>query len=850
MISSARMPTLLRRLGLGRVAAKLRRRPDSEHELTFNRLLLSSAILIYLLIAREGGSVAAAAALDAAALPFLTFELMAAGLFIHILCVPGISHPRRIVGIVSDIGIFSYGLHLSGQAGSALFLIYFWAVLGNGFRFGVRYLALAAAAAVVGFSIVVVTTPFWQSQIPLAAGLLGALVVIPAYTAVLIRKLSEAKRQAEEASRAKSLFLASISHELRTPLNAIIGLSDLLAGSHRTGEDREMIDTIGRSGRSLLTLINALLDFSRIEAGKVEAKAEEVDLALVLRQVRDIVGVMARSKGLRVAVHIDARAPRRIVTDRRHLEEILINLAGNAVKFTSSGLVLIQVDVEPGEDGPRLAVAVTDTGIGIAPESQARIFESFTQADGTIIDRFGGTGLGLAIVKQLVDLHGGEIGVVSTPGAGSTFSFRFPVGVATAPAEAAPVPAMVFLSRQGERIDGLDAPLLHGRDVAEARAHVADLVRRGSRRPIVLVDADDAPGELDAIAEALLAEATPDEPCLVLVCREAVDASLAAPLRRLYTTELDPARRPAIETVALAASLGGDRDEAERAPIVVKRSLSILVADDNKSNQMVIGKILERAGHRVEAVGDGEAAVERMLAVAYDLVLMDVNMPVMNGIEATKFYRFAALGTRAVPIVALTADATAEAESRCREAGMAACLTKPIEPAELIAAIEALVGDAAPRSLQADEATQAASDPAEADAETTTPAMDDGKLADLEALGGSAFVDELIATFTDEAARALRALGAAVANEDVTAFRNHAHALRSGAANVGALRVYRMCLDWREIDARELAVEGERHLRDLEREFSEVRAAIAQRDGPASGSEERSSDEPAAKRRA
>lgn len=849
MSRTGRLPKLMHRLGLGRLAARLRRRPDSEHELTFNRLLLSSAILIYLLIARRWGSTAAAEALDVATLPFLTFEVMAAALFVHILCVPGVSHPRRLVGIASDIGIFSYGLHLSGQAGSALFLIYFWAVLGNGFRFGVRYLALAAGAAVVGFSIVVATTPFWQSQMPLAAGLLGALVVIPAYTAVLIRKLSEAKRQAEEASRAKSLFLASISHELRTPLNAVIGLSDLLAQSHPTGEDREMIDTIARSGRSLLSLINALLDFSRIEAGKVEAKSEDVDLPLLLRQVRDIVGVMARGKGLRVALHLGPNTPRRIVTDRRHLEEILINLAGNAVKFTSAGLVLIRVDVETTVDGPRLAVAVSDTGIGIAPESQARIFESFTQADGTIIDRFGGTGLGLAIVRQLVDLHGGEIGVVSPPGEGSTFSFRFPVGIPTpaetTSADASPSPPMVLLSRGAPSLDGLDATLLEARDVAEARRHVADLVARGIRRPIVLVDAAEAPDALAATAEDLLAGATPDEPCLVLCRRVATDEPLPARLCELYTAEIDP-NRPVRETIDVLVALVCEKDAGRQAPAALKRSLSILVADDNKSNQMVIGKILERAGHRVEAVGDGEAAVDRMLAEPFDLVLMDVNMPVMNGIEATKFYHFAALGTRPVPIVALTADATPEAQARCKEAGMAACLTKPIEPDDLIAALDTVVGDAPPRTLPVAPAPAGASETVDAEA----PAMDDGKLADLEALGGRDFVDELIATFSDEAAQALRALSAAVADEDVAAFRNHSHALRSGAANIGALRVYRMCLDWRQISAHELAVEGEHHLRDLEREFAEVRAAIAQRDGVASGSAEDPAARLPARRRA
>lgn len=848
MTRTARAPARSRHR-LGRLMATLRRRPDTEHELTFNRLLLSSAILIYLLIARQMGSTAAADALDRALVPFLIFETMSAALFVHMLCNPGVSHWRRTIGVFSDMGIFSYGLHVSGQAGSALFLIYFWGVLGNGFRFGVRYLALAAATAVVGFSIVVATTPFWQSQLALAAGLLGALVVIPAYTATLIRKLSEAKRLAEEANRSKSLFLASISHELRTPLNAIIGLSDLLAGSRPVGEEREMIDTIGRSGRSLLSLINSLLDLSRIEAGKVEMKSEEVDLPLLLRQVREIVDVVARTKGVRVALHVTARTPRRIVTDRRQLEEILINLASNAVKFTSAGMVLIDVDVETTEEGAELAVAVTDTGIGIAPESLARIFESFTQADATIIDRYGGTGLGLAIVKQLVELHGGEIKVDSTPGEGSTFSFHFAVGTSVAPASAKAAPPMVLLARRAQTLDGVDANLLLGHDVAEAHAHIAALKARGQRRPIVLVAASDVEGSFEDVAEALLEGTGPNEPCLVLWHWTPPAEPTPARLRRLYTTAFDPTHRSAAETVTIVASLAAEQEGSATKAVAAGRRLSILVADDNKSNQMVIGKILERAGHDVEMADNGEVAVDRMLAEPFDLVLMDVNMPVMNGIEATKFYYFAALGHRHLPIVALTADATEEAAKRCKEAGMAACLTKPIEASELIAAIDSLVGDAAPRTLPS-----ALPAPLPVDAEKpevdTGAAIDDTKLADLEALGGRIFVDELIETFVDEAAGALRALSRAVAEEDVTAFRNHAHALRSGAANIGALRVYRLCLDWRQIDARELAIEGEHHLRDLEREFDAIHAAIGQRGVETPRSPDGAAARPADRRRA
>lgn len=809
--------------------ALLRERPDTEHELTANRLLISSTILIYLVIAQALGSQEAAAALNVAALPVFLFELFAAGIFVHILLYPGASPIRRIAGIFADIGMFSYGLHASGEAGAAMFLVYFWAVLGNGFRFGVFYLTIATVTAVAGFLVVHQTTLFWQQQPMVSLGLIGALIVIPAYSSKLIRKLSQAKREAEQASQAKSLFLASMSHELRTPLNAVIALSDLLVQMQMPPEQRDMVRTIGRSGRSLLSLIEAVLDLSKIEAGQTSVVPQKVDLPQLLGDVRAMIGVNAEQKGLRIALHMASGTPRFVMADRRHLEEILLNLASNAVKFTETGHVRIEVALDRSQGQDLVRFEVADTGIGIDEAAHARIFERFTQADGTIMDRFGGTGLGLAIVKQLVRAMGGDIGVRSAPGEGSTFHFHLPTEV---PVEeelplAEPLPFVLLGDRRV-----LPQPLQPFATVTDGVEMAIEAARalfaNTGRRPAIVIDADvpgPSPGQL---AHMLLKPfGRRDEPVLVLLDRHGEAMPLAPVLRDVFFCVTGRDYTQNLANIAALTTGGSLAPEDAILPDASSVSWRILIADDNKTNQMVLGKILEMAGHRHEIVDDGEAAVERMLKGDLDLVLMDVNMPVMNGIEATKFYNFASLGSRKIPVIAVTADATGEAAERCREAGMAACVTKPIEPRVLLDVIAATLADAEPPEIASVLPTSAV--PAEDEPLVEHPVIDPSTCSALEKLGGADFVDTLLSQFVDDSVSALNALAAAVAEEDVHGFRNSAHALRSAAANVGAMRIYQMCLDWREINDPQLAAEGERHVHHLRDEFDRFRSELTLR---------------------
>lgn len=833
---------------LQRFREKMRGRPDSEHELTLSRLALSLVAFSCLFLGYLSGGVEQQRLLQELGGYFLLYTGVTALLFAHLVAYPGVSVMRRLIGIPLDIGVVAYLMHAGGEMTSFTYPIYLWAIFGNGFRFGVEYLVVAAIVGFMSFLAVILTTPFWLDHRELSGGLLFGLFILPTYVSVLIRRLSEAKHQAEEASRAKSLFLASISHELRTPLNAVIGLSDVLLGTRLEREQAEMAKTIGKSGRSLLSLINSILDVSRMELGK-KPQMGELDLHMLLRDIRAMLSVQAKGKGIRLALNIDPRLPRNVVGSYRHFEEVLINLAGNAVKFTSEGYVLIRAKLMSSvHDGPiRLRFEVIDTGIGIAPDAQARIFESFTQADETIIDRFGGTGLGLSIARQLVEAHGGKIGVDSALGSGSTFWFEIEVQPAPAVTEVQTVlPAARILSLDSAIVDAVEGSGCE----TTTFTNIPDLSRVLAATPndadVVLVDERMLGDDREAAAASLWQDNAFSPRSLLLL--SASPDTQTRDLRTYFMSILPlPLTEKALADMVRIGRDGHSHLTADDRPVneIVpsKNVMRILVAEDNRTNQLVITQILTRGGHKPTIVDNGEQAVEALSREQFDLVFMDLNMPVMNGIEASKFYQFATVGQPRVPIVALTADATEDTAIKCRDAGMVECLNKPIEAQRLLALVEryaAMSTTAGHAYVSSDEIEHANQEPwdeesarlAEADADATEDAgvsgpLDERALRDLKTLGGDEFVEEIASQFVSDAASVLKSLSAAVAEQDVHGFRDHAHALRSCAANVGAQAVYKICLDLRAIDAHELAVKGEIHVRDLELQFERAREALA-----------------------
>jgi two-component system sensor histidine kinase RpfC len=820
---------------VARLRQRLRNRPDSEHEMTLNRLALSGIVLSYLVIASWFGSEPAQEMLRTTGVYFAVYQALSLVLFGLVLHQPGVSDKRRLAGIALDVSMFSYAMYAGGEATAPFFPFYLWLIFGNGFRFGNRYLFISMASSIVLFGAVALTNDYWRSHPSLAIGLLASLIFLPLYVALLIRRLSTAIRQAEEANRAKGAFLASISHELRTPLNAIIGLGGLLRDQVRDPEQRHMVGTIVSSGRSLLNLINRILDFSRLEAGRMPSNAIEVDFHVAIRRIESMLKVQAEAKDLAFAVHMTARTPARIVADFSHIEQIVVNLTANAIKFTKTGYVVVGIDaVQHGDDRARVRFEVTDTGIGIAPEAQSRIFDSFTQADATIIDQYGGTGLGLAISSQLVKLLEGTMGLESAPGIGSTFWFE--VDVKTPAAVDLPLPAdlpVVVLAQDKTlhvELGELPVEANAASDFDGVRTLLPALHLDGTRHAVAIVDVRGMPEstaveELRSFANHALA--------VVLITEMPGLAGVPSALRAVsaasFTLPVDGRiLHQALRIGALQADMADDESTAPTAASVKVSGLSVLVAEDNRTNQLVIAKILQRAGHTVEIVENGQAAFDLLMDEEFDIVLMDINMPVMNGIEATKLYRFAALGRRRIPIVALTADATAETETRCLEAGMDACVTKPVEPTRLIEIVEALTSSDlidGPPLVPMDAVTDISSHPKFSS--TAVPVLDTRVLQDLEKLGGGAFVRDLTTQFLSDASMLIAEVEEAAAIGDVQMFQDRIHALRSTAANIGAQRIYELCLSWRQTIASDLVANRDEYTSKLSEEFERVRAALA-----------------------
>jgi two-component system sensor histidine kinase RpfC len=748
----------------------------------------------------------------------------------HCVAAPGKVLVRRSTAMAIDFAATCYELHIGGPDTAWIYPIYLWIIFGNGFRFGEKFLIIATSISAASFALTVGITPFWRAQAQLSAGLLVGMIIVPLYSITLIRKLSDARRRAEVASEAKSLFLASVSHELRTPLNAIVGTGALLEAAAENPEQQEMSRTVVGAARALLSLIDGILDLSRIEAGKMPAVANDFDLAELLGQIQRMMMTQAQAKDLSLTLHVSARTPLRLHGDDRRLREILLNLISNAIKFTQQGGVTVAVDrTSTSEAGDRLRFEVSDTGIGIEREAVDRIFETFEQANSKILNTYGGTGLGLSITKKLVLLLNGEIGVDSVVGQGSTFWFdldfsskRLPVaqtelfqGLRAEVISRHPQSVSELVTRLSEwrvpirAATKLEAEAFAGIYDTENMLGILSLQPRDSERP--------------ASASGLLVKlvASPSHGCP----RNREDRPFISTLAPPFSDE----ELMTVLSVALATSphvTTGSRDLVQAS--LENPNLRILVADDNRMNQLVISKILQKAGHDVKVVGDGGAALDALTDEEFDVAIMDVNMPVMDGVAVVQNFRFGAIGDERLPILGLTADASLETRDRCLAAGMDASITKPIEPAALLAAIDEVVSRIRPKTaVLADESNRVTSISSHPRfSEISIPSFDRKMINHLHDLAGPEFVQEVIDNYLLESRETVDALRQAYESADVEGFRFSAHALRSGAANLGIMRLFEICHDLEMISAHELGEMGPTHLRRLTAELAIVEDAL------------------------
>ena len=681
---------------------------------------------------------------------------------------------------------------------------------------------------------------------------------------VRTEQLEKAKNAAEAASRAKSAFLATMSHEIRTPMNGVLGMTEMLLGTTLTETQRNFTKLVKRSGEHLLVIINDILDFSKIEAGKLSIEYINFNLWDMLDDINNIYTPQAQAKGLALDFDIANDIPIAIVGDPNRLRQIMANLLGNAIKFTDRGQILAKVQVT-GEDGPSVSMRfeVHDTGIGVSRDARTRIFEAFSQADNSTTRKYGGTGLGLAISRQLVELMGGKIGVENAPTQGSIFWFTVSFdkrriesdepGTALKTIEGLRV---LIVDEQQESRDELEHQLTDWQVASDCAVSAVDAVERlqaaaraGKPYDVAIIDMDLQRTSGLSLAAGIKGDPATASTRILLVS----DNRLAAdPVQRreagVAYQMIKPARvgdlfecimtRPRKRLVAMAPieETGAEAPVLAAPPACLAaekktRVRRVLLAEDNPVNVEVAQAMLHSLGMIVQCARNGEEALKLARAGGYDVVLMDCQMPVMDGFAATAEIRRSEHGAgrgRSLPIIAITANALQGDREACLAAGMDDYLSKPFTQQQLGAVIGRWIGMPIAATVHHDD--EAPSLPAATREVIQRAIINRQALENIRALStdrGEALVQKVIAAYVADTPGHLKSLKSAIAGLDTGNVRKVAHSLKSSSANVGADTLAQMCKEMETLGRTDTTEGAAVILTDMEQEFQAVRHSLS-----------------------